>query len=335
MSRETRILIVLNHQAARARFAWTEIKSYLAENALRFDLHETKHAGEATQVVHAALREGFQTIAVIGGDGTLSEAASGFFEFDKTKECAGELDDAPEQFNSDAVLAILPAGTGDDFARGLCQGRREPLHRWLAALVAHYHAPDEQTTRTIDVIAAHVNGSARQFICLNVATIGIGAEVASRVAMQNRLMKRLPGEARFISAAFQSLLAWRERDVRLTIDETEEILCRTNLIAVANGAYAGGGMMFAPEARTDDGLMDVLMACRINRPTILCEMQRIRHGRHLDNPRVRVQRAQRVRIETLAPEDSLAVEADGNVRGHTPAEFHVLPAALKIVAPPK
>jgi diacylglycerol kinase (ATP) len=115
------------------------------------------------------------------------------------------------------------------------------------------------------------------------------------------------------------------------IKEGEWTECRTNLIAVVNGTYAGGGMNFSPEARLDDGLLDVLTVCRLSRAALLRELARVRRGGHLANPKVKLTRGTRVRVETHDPADSLPVEADGDVRGHTPAEFRVMPGALRVV----
>jgi diacylglycerol kinase (ATP) len=115
------------------------------------------------------------------------------------------------------------------------------------------------------------------------------------------------------------------------VDDGEAFECATNLVAIANSPYAGGGMMFSPEARTDDGLLDVVTACRLTRRSLIREMTRIHSGGHVENPRVRIIRGRHVRIEHLTPADALAVEADGDVRGHTPLEFRVLPGALRVV----
>lgn len=330
MTQET--LVIINPKAARARRAWPEIKSALEESRLEFDAYETRFAGDATLRVRESLRAGSKTIAVVGGDGTLSEAAAGFFDFDQEDAGASASLHLPENIKREAALAILPAGTGDDFARGLA-GKREPLALWLKRLIAHGRARDLSSTRVIDVIAgraANDNGS-RSFICLNVSTIGLGAEVAVRVGRQGRFIQRLPGEARFLQAAFAALLLWRERRLRVTVDEKESIECASNLIAVANNVYAGGGMMFAPEARTDDGLLDLMLSCRLKRHDILRELPRIHTGGHVRNPRVSLFKARRVRLEPATPEHSLPVEADGNPRGHTPAEFQIIPSALRIV----
>lgn len=331
MNAPARTLIIINPASARARRAWPKIKSALAAEDVSFDAHETTHAGDATVRTRAALRDGYNLIAVVGGDGTLSEAAAGFFEFPGSdSDESHAVSHLPIPINPNAALAILPAGTGDDFARGL-KGKREPLEKWLAHFIAYYRSQNLVAVHTVDVIHGRVEKPASDFLCLNVVTIGLGAEVASRVAAQSRVMRRLPGEARFVSAACGALAAWRERLVRVTVDESEVIESPTNLIALANGIYAGGGMMFAPEARNDDGLIDLLLTQGLTRATILRELPRIRRGAHLANKRVRLIRAKHVRVETDRPEDALLIEADGNVRGHTPAEFRIIPSALRVV----
>ncbi|HEX8890523.1 MAG TPA: diacylglycerol kinase family protein [Pyrinomonadaceae bacterium] len=322
------LLVIINPASARSRRAWPEIKSKLIENGISFDAHETTHAGEATEKSRAALRDGYETIAVVGGDGTLSEVASGFFEFQ-----TNEVSDAfhpPSPINSRAKLAVLPAGTGDDFARGMA-GRRQPLEKWLKILINHYRERSSESARLIDVIQGRASNGERDFICLNVATIGLGAEVARRVASQSGTTKRLPGEARFVSAAFGALVAWRERRARITVDDNQALEISTNLLAIANSTHAGGGMLFAPAAQVDDGLIDLMLTHDLTRSVILRELPRIRRGEHLKNPRVRIIRAKHVRIENIEPNNALLVEADGNVRGHTPAEFRIMPKAMRVI----
>lgn len=323
------LFVVVNHTAARARGAWPRVRDALTRAGVRVEAHESTRPGETEERTRAALEHGFETVAAVGGDGTLSAAASGFFE-----QCEGLPEGSlPRAVNPSASLALLPAGTGDDFARGLSGGRREPLETWVARLVGHCRrdAVSAETLKRVDVLLGSVDGGARRFICLNAATLGIGAEVSARVAAQGRTVRRLPGEARFALAALPRLAAWRARRVRVTVDGRVWEECGTNLLAVVNGTYAGGGMNFSPGATLDDGLLDVLAVCDISRPALLRELSRIHTGGHLHNPHVKLTRATHVRVETLDPADSLGVEADGDVRGHTPAEFRVMPAALNVV----
>src|ERR1041384_7186779 len=101
------LLVIINPASARSRRAWPEIKSKLTENGISFDAYETRHAGDATGRTRAALREGYTSIAVVGGDGTLSEVASGFFEFQEDE--GGAAFPPPTPVKAEAALAILPA----------------------------------------------------------------------------------------------------------------------------------------------------------------------------------------------------------------------------------
>jgi diacylglycerol kinase (ATP) len=323
------LFVVVNHTAARARGAWPRVRDAFTRAGVVFEAHESTRPGETEERTRAALERGFETVAAVGGDGTLSAAASGFFE-----PCAALSEGSlPRAVNPSASLAVLPAGTGDDFARGLSGGRREPLAAWVARLVGHCRddGPQEETLKRVDVLLGSVDGGARRFVCLNAATLGIGAEVAARVAAQGRAVRRLPGEARFALAALPRLAAWRARRVRVTVDGRVWEECGSNLLAVVNGTYAGGGMNLSPEARLDDGLLDVLAVADISRPALLRELPRVHTGGHIHSPHVKLTRGTHVRIETLDPADSLGVEADGDVRGHTPAEFRVLPDALRVL----
>jgi diacylglycerol kinase (ATP) len=323
-------LIIINNAAAKARKAWPAVRKQLEAAGIDIDFHETTAAGDATIKTRAALKSGVTTIAVVGGDGTLSEAAGGFFEF---SERPGEL---PSPVNSAASLAILPAGTGDDFARGLTGGRRARLEEWIDIFISHCRMAGEGGTRLVDVLYGLCDGYQKPFICLNASTMGIGGETAARVAAQGKHMRRLSGEVRFATAAVAALVGWRERLVRVSIDastnQLEVIEGPMNLAAVTNALYAGGGMMLSPQARLDDSKLDVVTASGLSRVQVMRELARIHKGGHIANPKVQIRQGMNVRVETFAPEDAMPIEVDGNVQGVTPVEFRVMPLALRFVA---
>lgn len=317
-------LIIINNAAAKARHAWPVVRERLSAAGLDFDFYETTQPGDATTRTRAALKTGVSTIAVVGGDGTLSEAAQGFFEFSE------RVENLPSPINAEACLAILPAGTGDDFARSQ-MGLREPLEKWIDILVANCQTSTTENVCTVDVLYGICDGFTTPFICINASTMGIGGETAARVAAQGNFMRRFSGEARFAAAALAALAGWRERRVRVSIDDGEVIDGNMNLVAVGNALYAGGGMMLSPDAKIDDGKLDVVTASGLSRAEVLRELTRIHKGGHVANPKVRIRQGAGVSIETFSPEDAMPIEADGNVRGVTPVEFLVMPRALKFV----
>jgi diacylglycerol kinase (ATP) len=144
-------------------------------------------------------------------------------------------------------------------------------------------------------------------------------------------MRKFSGEARFAAAAVGALRAWRERRVRVTVDGALVREGEMNLVAVGNGPYAGGGMMLSPNARANDGKLDVVTASGLTRAAVIRELPRIHRGGHVKNPKVQITQGERVRVETFSPQDAMLIEADGNVRGRTPVEFRIMPSALKIV----
>jgi len=317
-------LIIINNVAARARRAWPIIRARLDESGIDYDVYETERAGDATIRTRAALEQGCPLIGVVGGDGTLSEAAAGYFSPPRS-------DGLPSPINSEATLAVLPAGTGDDFARNLV-GHRAPLKDWIYSFISHCQGSREQTTRVVDVIRVRTEDYSRHVICINASTLGLGGETAARVAAQGRSMRRLSGEARFVAAAMGALAAWRERPVRVQLDDGTIIEGPMNLVAVANARYAGGGMMLSPKAEMDDGKLDVVTARGLNRATIMRELTRIHKGGHVANPKVKIVQGRSVDIQTRAPEDAMLIEVDGNVCGSTPADYVVMPLALRIVS---
>ena len=334
LDKKARVFAIVNHAAARARGAWPRVRDALTRADVEFDAHESLKPGETEEKTRAALVEGYGTIAVVGGDGTLSAAAAGYFE----PLARLSMEETPRAVSPDAALAIVPAGTGDDFARGLAGGRRLPLEAWAERLIRHCQnmkattrTAAETTTRTVDVVHGSADGGARRFVCVNAATLGVGAEVARRVASQGSAVRRLSGEARFAWAAVQSLAAWRVRRACVHVDGAAWVEGELNLVVVANGPTAGGGMNFAPAASAADGLLDVLTVCGISRAGLLRELARVRTGRHLNNTKVKLTRATRVRVETADASAALAIEADGDVRGHTPAEFRLMAGALRVV----
>jgi diacylglycerol kinase (ATP) len=321
---QSNTLIIINNAAARARSAWPIVRKILEAGGVSFDFYETTQPGDATIRTRSALKAGTNTIAIVGGDGTLSEALQGFFEFSR------RLEDIPSQINSEACLAILPAGTGDDFARSQ-MGRRERLGKWIHILLSHCRAPTEANVRLVDVLYGLCDGYQTPFVCLNASTMGIGGETATRVAAQGNFMRRFSGEARFAAAALVALAGWRERRVRVSIDDREIIDGKMNLVAVANALYAGGGMMLSPQAKIDDGKLDVVTASGLSRASVLRELARIHKGGHVANPKVRITQGEGVSVETFSPEDAMPIEVDGNVVGVTPVEFLVMPRALRFV----
>ena len=288
---------------------WAAARQKFVAAGIEFDEYMTTRAGEATEVTRATLSNGSANIIAVGGDGTLSEVVNGYF------------DERGNVIDKDSTLGLLPSGTGSDFRRSLGPNNND---QFISLLL-------NSRTRSIDAASAefynkHGERTSRMFI--NVASFGLGGDVSALVnAWRGRLPRLITGRARFAAAAIAALKNYKNADVSLLIDD-REITINSNLIVVANGRFAGGGMMLAPNAELDDGLLDVILTDEVTRLDIVRELQRIQSGAHLKNPKVTEIRAREIVINASRP---MPIDLDGEMVGTTPARITVLPSAIRFL----
>lgn len=263
---------------------------------------ETKSSGDAIKLARAARASEFSGIAAAGGDGTLGETLNGIM----TGEGEGT-----------ARMAVLPMGTGNDFAR--CIGINTSLEVAVQAMFAG-------TAKKIDVGKVHAaNGYERYFV--NVAGCGFDAVVAERI---NTGYRRLRGTPAYIAAVLQTLQTFRGVPLNLEADGEKHALGAL-MCAVANATSYGGGMRIAPEAKLDDGQFDICVIGDASRLEFLRAFPKVFSGTHVTHPKVTMLKAGAVRIES---EPALSVLADGEIVGTTPVQFEIVPSAIEMMMPP-
>lgn len=140
-----------------------------------------------------------------------------------------------------------------------------------------------------------------------------------------RAAARFVGRARYVAAAIVSTLRLEPTETTVAIDHTTTTEPVTSVL-VANGQFFGSGMKIAPRALPDDGRFNV-QTWRGGAREVLENLPRARHGEHLSDPTVREWQSTTVEVTAAAP---LAVEADGDVLGTTPARFEVLERVLRL-----
>jgi diacylglycerol kinase (ATP) len=214
-------------------------------------------------------------------------------------------------------LGIVPSGTGNDMARGLGIPH-DNTEAAIEALIAALDAPP----RVID--AALVTGDGfddRWFAC--VLSAGFDAIVNERA---NHLT-RPKGPSRYLVALGLELLKLRPIQYRLTLDGVS-LETSGALISVGNNVSLGGSMKVTPDAKLDDGVLDVLVVQAIGRVAFLRIFPRVFQGTHVTDPRVTIHRAKRIRIEA----DAVVAYADGERFGALPIDIEVVPKALRVLA---
>jgi diacylglycerol kinase (ATP) len=305
-------LFIVNPASARGTTlgVWSRLRQEISGLGIAFDEHLTSGPGEATEIAREAFRRGVERVIAVGGDGTLSEIVNGYF------------DEQGRAFNGEAAIGLLPSGTGSDFRRSLGMTN----HGNSISALLHSEA------RRVDVACAEFqdfNAERAKRFFINVASFGLGGDVSASVnRWRNSLPRWIGGRARFSAAALAALGRYKNVRVAMRLDDEREIQISSNLIVVANGKFAGGGMMLAPDAELDDGLLDVIVTDEATRWDVIKELPRIQRGGHLKNPKVTAFRAREVSIES---EEPMAVDLDGETVGFTPANIALLPAAIRFV----
>jgi diacylglycerol kinase (ATP) len=302
---QRKTMVIVNPAAGGGNCSrlWPSVQNRFQELGLTFDTAVTQAPGHAMTLAAEADKAGYALIVSVGGDGTLHEIVNGL------------LGNHPHE-RPDAVVAVIPLGTGADFVRTLGIPRD-----WEQAC---QHLLDDKT-RVFDVgEMAYVgqHGEEHRYF-VNVAGLGFDGEVTARTNVSS---KRLGGTIPYFTSLVLTLFNYVNKDVELHMDD-REMPGRMNSVVVANGAWFGGGMFIAPNASPDDGMFDVVMIGDVGKLELLQTMPRVYNGTHLTHPKVRVARAREV---SVVSQQEMFLQADGEALGRAPVSFAIRSQALTL-----
>lgn len=289
------VLLLANPAAGSGRAATVggQAARLLEHHGLRVETVVSRGPGHLAEVAAAAASAGRARVVALGGDGTLSEVARGLLS----------VPAAP------TLLGVVPLGTGNDFIKST--GWPRDWRRACAALAGGC------TPRRLD--AATVNG--RWFV--NAVGLGFDAAIAAATARY----KWLPGALGYAAGLLDALRAGIDTPVCTLRWDGGEDRRPVTLVAACNGQYAGGLFHLAPEARLDDGQLDLVWADGLGRLGVLRHAPSVMRGTH---PRLAVAHWARARRLEITSEAPLPAQADGELLGLelTRLEIEVAPGAL-------
>lgn len=271
----------------------------LRERGWRIDMVETTHGGDATRFARAAAEERLDALIVVGGDGTVNEAANGLVD-------------------SATALGALPSGTANVWVKemGLPLGDLPAAARRLAGA----------DVRAIDV--GEVRGptiAPRVFILW--CGVGLDAAITRDVEPQREMKRRL-GALTFWLVGIRT--AWNYRGTRATLVVGERRTRRRVILALAANAQLYGGIVkIAPNARVDDGLLDFVVFKGTGFWATAWHIVRVFFGAHAHDPQVEIHSASSISVSGK----DLPVHVDAEPIGFAPIEIRVRPRALRVLVP--
>lgn len=300
-------LVIVNRNAGngKGKKDWDMISALLKNKLLLFTVKFTERKGHAIGITREGITEGFRKILTVGGDGTLNEVINGVFSNDTCP-------------TNGITIALIPVGTGNDWGRmfGI------PLDYEKAIKII-----SDNKNMLHDVgLVSFFNGKEkinRYFI--NIAGLGFESEVVRRTNIQKD--KGRSGKLIYFYNLLISLLSYKNTPADIVVDG-EKIKANVFSLNVGNGRYCGGGMRQTPDALPDDGLLDVTIINGMGKLEIIRNLKILYDGTILKHPKINGYRCKNIKVSS---DSIIYTEADGESLGHTPAEFSIVPASVKIV----
>lgn len=277
------------------------IKSACQNRKLSYHIYYTTCPGDATEYVKSMIRisDERQRFICIGGDGTLNEI----------------VNSAP--CNPNVEFGVIPNGSGNDFVNNFTN----------KSLFSSIDAQIDGDTASLDLIKCNDN------YCVNMVNIGFDCAVAREAAKLKRIKIFTP-KFSYTLGVFKVIFRKIGTPMRLIFDDGEVVERLFTLTSIANGRYCGGGYCAAPNAKMDDGIMDISAINKISRFTFFGLLKSYKKGTYLEKKRVQKlvvhRRVSHFRMEFKEP---LPICIDGEIKGAKNIDFSVIPNAFNFVIP--
>ncbi len=284
---------------------WDNIRNKIQQAGLEFDVEFTRYPGHAAEIARQSIEKGYRCLLAVGGDGTINEVANGIL-----------LSDKPEN----TVLGVVNVGTTNVFkmSLGTSQGRDSTGMSWKS------HQPMK-----IDVgmINCQRQGKQVKHYFINEVSVGLSAEVVnSWKNIPGSYSKKLNLLARTITGVLTILYS---KNKRLNIDIVNNIETgKFCTVVVANGKYFADGMIIAPNATLDDGLLDSIIIGDVSMYDLIKIRPKLYDGTYIDHEKFKETKVSEISIES---EEKLIIEADGDIVGEGPVSIRVVPSALNVL----
>jgi diacylglycerol kinase (ATP) len=280
-----KIIFIINPTAGQG--SGQKVLPELAKNIQNLpgecDIVGTQYAGHAVELAHEAATNGYDIVVAVGGDGTSNEVLNGIMQ-------------AWTQGYRDIRMGIVGIGRGNDFAYAF--GIPPGLQEGLGVLVSG---------KSLAIDVGHIVGGdypqGRYF------GNGVGIGFDAVVGFEAMKLTHLHGFLNYVVAALRTIFLFFDAPL-VRLDYDGQVLEQPSLmVSIMNGTRMGGGFQMAPEAKTDDGILEICLAGQMSRPGILMMIPRFMKGTQASQPEIKMLRA--VKIHVTALQGRLPAHADG------------------------
>jgi YegS/Rv2252/BmrU family lipid kinase len=268
------------------------------------DWAATEFPGQATELTEQAVRDGFEVIAALGGDGTVHEVVNGLMKFPAEQR---------------PLLAAVPVGSGNDFCAnvGLPRDPDEAILRVF-----------EGQPRWIDLASISDNRGRTEYWD-NTISIGFGASVA----IYAYAIRRLRGFPMYLWAVIKTIFLQHNAPLMRFETDAETFEQNTLMISLNNGPREGGGFLTSPDAVPDDGQLNYAMIEEVSRPMMFRLIPEVMNGTHGRFKVVRLGAFKRMKINSAAP---VPIHTDGEIFADflsdvTELQIEVIPKAIQVL----
>jgi diacylglycerol kinase family enzyme len=309
--RDAKWMIILNPAAANGKAGriWPELEAPLRKHLIDFEMVRSRQRGHATQLAEEAVKAGYRHIIAVGGDGTNHEVANGILRQKIVP-------------SHEIWYTLFPVGTGNDWIRTHRIPRQ--LHLWLQMLdEGHYII---QEAGLVSYREADVEKN-RYFV--NVAGMAYDAFVVRYGEQHRKLIRN-----RFFYLLLILRCLFKYRLHQGIIQVGEQTVCeRFYTINIGICRYSGGGMQLVPQADPTDGRLALTYAGPVSKLGVLLNTWRFYNGSIGRHPRIETTQADRIRVTAPGGTIPILLEADGEFLGESPADFSLIPNALRVIVP--
>ena len=286
-------LLVLNSKAGKGKATnlCRSLEVLLKSNNLPYEIISKSNPEDTSTELRLKIAAGgFVRVVAIGGDGLVNLC----------------LQEVAER---DIALAVIPAGTGNDFARAVGSHKKSVAEIFNAVLS---HEPS-----AIDL--GLITGDFGKRWYVQVLSTGFDALV-------NKLANRISwprGQIKYTLATIFTLARFKPIEYEITIDD-KQFKQDFMLLSVANGETYGGGMRICPNASNSDGIFDILLVHPVSKIVLLTIFPKVFAGKHIPHPRIEIIRGRNVQLSANA-----SAFADGEFVSTLPIKIENIPNALK------